>query len=101
MLYHLLVYFMVIISTAYFHREELTCLGSFGGFRYGSAGKESFCKAEDLGSISGLGRSPGERKGYPFQHSGLENYMDCIVNGVTNSWTLLSNFHFHFLAHFE
>ena len=59
MLYHLLVYFMVIISTAYFHREEFTCLGSFWGFRYGSAGKESSCKAGDLGSISGLGRSPG------------------------------------------
>ena len=30
----------------------------------------------DLGSIPGLGRSPGEAKGYPLQHSGLENSMD-------------------------
>ena len=31
----------------------------------------------DLGSIPGLGRFPGEGKGYPFQYSGLENSMDC------------------------
>ena len=36
----------------------------------------------DLGSISGLGRSPGEGKGYPLQYSGLENSMDCIVRGI-------------------
>ena len=35
----------------------------------------------------GLGRSPGEEKGYPLQHSGLENSMDCIVHGITKSWT--------------
>ena len=45
--------------------------------------------------IPGLGRSPGEGKGYPFQYSGLENSMDCIVHGVAKSWTQLSNFHFH------
>ena len=47
-----------------------------------------------LGSIAGLGRSPGEGKGYPLQYSGLENSMDCIVHGVTKSQTQLSNFHF-------
>ena len=35
----------------------------------------------DLGSIPGLGRCPGEGKGYPLQYSGLENSMDC-VHGV-------------------
>ena len=35
----------------------------------------------DLGSVPGLGRSPGEGKGYPLQVSGLENSMDCIVHG--------------------
>ena len=50
----------------------------------------------DLGSIPELGRSPGEGKGYPLQYSNLENSMDCILHGVTKSWTLLSNFHFHF-----
>ena len=49
------------------------------GFPGSSAGKESTCIARDLGSISELGRSPGEGKGYPFQYSGLENSMDCIV----------------------
>ena len=42
----------------------------------GSVGKESACNEGDLGSIPGLGRSPGERKGYSLQYSGLENSMD-------------------------
>ena len=42
----------------------------------GSDGKESTCSAGDLGSIPGLGRSPGEGKGYPLQDSGQENPMD-------------------------
>ena len=49
----------------------------------------------DLGSIPGLGRSAGEGIGYPFQYSGLENSMDCIVLGVAKSWTRLSDFHSH------
>ena len=46
--------------------------------------------AGDLGVIPGLGRSPGEGKGYPLQYSGLENSMDCIVHGVTKSHTQLT-----------
>ena len=46
------------------------------GFPCGSADKESTCSVADLGSIPGLGRSPGEGKGYPLQYSGLENSMD-------------------------
>ena len=61
----------------------------------GSSGKESACKAGDLGSIPGLGGSPGEGKGYPLQYSGLENSVDCIVHGFTKSQTQLSDFHFH------
>ena len=68
----------------------------FLGFLFGSAGKESTCNAGDLGSILGLGRSPGEGKGYPLQYSGLENSMNCIVHRVAKSWRQLSNFHFHF-----
>ena len=64
------------------------------GFPGGSAGKESACNAGDLGSIPGLGRSPGEGKGYPLQYSGLENSMDYIVHAVTKSWTQLNDFHF-------
>ena len=49
--------------------------------------KESTCNVGDLGSIPGLGRSPGEGKGYPLQYSGLENFMDCTVHAVTKSRT--------------
>ena len=61
-----------------------------------SAGKESTCNARDLGLIPGLERSPGERKGYPLQDSGLENSIGCIVHGVTKSQTRLSDVRFHF-----
>ena len=66
------------------------------GFPGASAGKESTYNAGDLGLIPGLGRSPGEGKGYPLQYSGLENSMDCIVHRVTKSWIQPSNFHFPF-----
>ena len=69
------------------------------GFPFGSAGRESTCKAGDLGLIPGLGRSPGEGKGYPLQYSTLENSMDCIkFHGLyAKSQTQLNDFHFHFL----
>ena len=69
----------------------------FFSFPGGSAGKESACSAGDLGSIPGLGRFPGEGKGYPLQCSGLENSMDRAVHGAEKSWTRLSAFRFHFL----
>ena len=56
--------------------------------------KESPCNVGDLGLIPGLGRSPGEGKGYPLQYSGLENSMDSVVHGVTKSQTRLIDFHF-------
>ena len=59
----------------------------FLGFPFGSAGKESVCNVGGLDSIPGLGRSPGEGKGYPLQYSGLEKSKDCIVHGVAKSWT--------------
>ena len=112
------------------------------GFPDSSAGKESACNAGDPSSIPGLGRSTGERIGYPFQYSwaslvaqtvknppamwetwvrslggedplekvpngspfqssGLENSMDCIVCGVAKSWTQLSDFHFPLLFCFK
>ena len=48
---------------------------------------------KDLGSIPGLGRSPGEGKGYPLRYSGLENSMNSVVHGVSKSRTRLSGFH--------
>jgi len=69
-------------------------MGKFMGFPRGLVGKEYACNAGDLGSIPGLGRSPGEGKGHPLQYSGLENSMDCIVHGVTKSLTQLSDFYY-------
>ena len=45
----------------------------FLGFPGGSDGKESACKAGNLGSIPGLGRSPGGVHGNPLQYSCLKN----------------------------
>ena len=66
------------------------------GFSGGSEGKESDCRAGDLGSIPGSGRSPGEGNGYPLQYSCLENSMNrgawwAKVHGVTKRWSRLSN----------
>ena len=56
----------------------------------------TYSHPEILGSVPGLGRSPGEGKGCPLQYSGQKNSMDCIVRGVTKGQTQLSDFHFHF-----
>ena len=66
------------------------------GFPGGSDGKESTCNVGDLGSIPGLGRSPGGGHGKPLQYSCLENPMDrgawwAAVQEVTESRTLLSD----------
>ena len=46
------------------------------GFHGGSDSEESTCKAGDPGSVSGLGRSPGERNGNLLQYSCLKNSTD-------------------------
>ena len=69
---------------------------AFLRFLCGSAGKESACNAGDLGLIHGLGRSPGEGKGYPLQYSGLDNSMGYTICGVAKSQTRLSDFHYLF-----
>ena len=56
-------------------------------FPGGSHGKESACNAGNLGSVPGLGRSPGEENGNPLQYSYLGNPMDrgaswATVHGV-------------------
>ena len=55
------------------HCDGFSCCKVFPG---SSAGKEPTCNAGDLGSISGLERSPGEGNGYPLQYSCLENPME-------------------------
>ena len=67
----------------------------------GSDGKESACKAGDLGLTPGSGRCPGEGNGNPLQDSCLENSMDrgawlAAVLGVAKSQIQLSDRHFHF-----
>jgi len=62
------------------------------GFPGGSDSKESACNVGNLDSIPGLGRSPGEGNGYPFQYSCLENSMDrgawqAAVPGIAKGWT--------------
>ena len=77
----------------------LMAKGSFPG---GSDGKASAYNAGDLGSIPGLGRSPGEGNGNPLQYSCLENPTDrgawqATVHGVPKSRTRLSDFTFSFI----
>ena len=56
------------------------------GFPGSSTGKEYACNAGNLGSIPGLGRSPGEGNGYPLQYSCLENSMDRGAWQATSPW---------------
>ena len=70
---------------------------SFPFCKFSSDGKESACNAGGLGSIPGLGMSPGERNGNPLQCSCLKNPMGrgawrATVYAVAKSRTRLSNF---------
>ena len=76
------------MNETYLYPITITCkfiLDITSGFPCGSAGKMFAFNAGDLGSIPGLGTSPGEGKGHLLQYSGLENSKDCIVNRVTKS----------------
>ena len=57
------------VKTVYCHPAEFTS---------SSAGKDSACNVGDLGSILGLGRSPGEGNNSPVQYPSLENSIDYI-----------------------
>ena len=66
------------------------------GFPGGPDGKESTSNVGDMGSIPGLGRSPGEGSGNPLQYSCLENpygqrSLEATVHGITKSQTRLSD----------
>ena len=69
---------------------------AYMGFPDGSKGTESACTAGDPCSVPGLGRSPGEGNGNPFQYSCLENSMDrgawwATVHGIAKNWTPLND----------
>ena len=75
-------------------------------FPGGSDSKEFACSAGELGSIPGLGRSPGEGNSSPFQYSCLRNPMDrgnwqATIYGVRKSQTQLSNTHTHTPPEYE
>ena len=77
------------------HLDSSGRLTTFG-FPRGPEGKASACSAGDLGSILGLGRSPGGWNGNPLWYSCLEKPMDggawwAIVHGVAKSRTWLSD----------
>ena len=70
------------------------------GFPGGSDSEESACNAGNLGSIPGLGRSPGKENSSPHQYSCLENPMDrgaqwATVHRVAKSWTQLKKLIMH------
>ena len=73
-------------------RQLSSSSSSSSSFPGGSDSKESACNAGDPGSIPGLGTSPGEGNGNPFQYPCLENPMDrgawrAVVHGVAESDT--------------
>ena len=77
---------LVILSLLWFHKNFRIICSNSGGVEV----KASACNVGDLGSIPGLGRSPGEGNGNPLQYSCLENPMDggawwAAVHGVTES----------------
>ena len=77
---------------------QFTCLLGFPG---GSDGKESACKAGDMGSIPGPGGSPGEENGNPLQCSCQRKSLDrgawpATGHGITKSQTWLNDWHFIF-----
>ena len=77
-------------SCCYIGHAFICALLPQNSFPDSSVGKESTCNAEDLGLILGLGKSPGEGKGYQLQYSCLENPMGrgaqwATVHGVTKS----------------
>ena len=73
-------------------RKQISYIYTYMGFPGGSEVKASASNEGDLGSILGLGRSPGEGNGNALQYSCLENPMDrgawqAIVHGVAKSQT--------------
>ena len=88
----------VVILLSFFHIfvfDFLLMTMNHSGVSWWLRGKESACSAGDIGdmgSIPGLGRSPGDGHGNPLQYSCLENPMDrgawwATVHEVAKSWT--------------
>ena len=75
-------------------------------FPGGSSGKEPACNVEDMGSISGVGISPGVGNGNPLHYYCLENPMDrggwqTTVHGVAKSRTQLRQLRMHAISYLK
>ena len=84
----------LFIYRQYYIIQHTNYMGSPGG----SDGKESTCNVGDLGSIPGLGSSPGEGNNYSLQYSGLENSMDRETwwsQRVRHDWATFTSHHFN------
>ena len=84
---HSTIELTILIGGSFEAKVEQMAYDILLGFPCSSTGKESACNVGDLRLIPGLGRSPGEGKGYPFQHSGQKKSLDCIGHGVATGWT--------------
>ena len=76
--------------------EKILFLIFYRGFPFGSDSKESAYNEGNLGSIPGLGESPGEENGYTVQYACLENSTDreawqATAHGAAKSQTQLSD----------
>ena len=81
-------------GSPYIYTYTNTHIYNYIQFPVSSDGKQSACNAGDLDSIPGLGRSPEEGNGNPFQHSCLDNSIDrgtwqAIVHRIAKSQTQL------------
>ena len=90
------------LACGLFDARDFITLTSELGNPGGSDGKMSTCNVGDLGSVPGLGRSPGGGHGNPAQYSCLENPMDrgawqAAVHSVAQSWTQLKRLSKHML----
>ena len=73
---YIIYYFVIYHYTSYINDIKNMYIVYNSGFPGGSDSKASACNMGDPSSIPGLGRSPGEGNGNPFQYSCLENPMD-------------------------
>ena len=92
-----LAYFLCHITSVLQGFSQGLNLGQFvviyiSRFPCGSAGKESACNVGDLDSIPGMGRAPGEGKGYPLQYLGLDNSMSHRVRYDRVTFTFFLSF---------
>ena len=78
-------------SSQHRNRTQVSCIA----LRFFTSWATREANVGDLALIPGLGRSPGKGKGYPFQYSGLENSVSCIVHGVGRVWLDWATFTSH------